>query len=190
MPCQDQCWSAADLGVAGHAPEAVDAGVGHPVQVVCHRAAGHFALHVIISRLGLVQFITSSLPIAVMLTSTLIEQGISRHSLRTAKIAEDTVGLVSFCCADYTSLYDSSEQSCDVCRKHTGDGCLLAPFGVIPELSMRDSGFTMASSSSIRRRQLSILRAGSDVVRDALRCEGLAARFAVGRPSLAAARWS
>ncbi len=35
----------ADLGVAGHAPEAMDAGIRHPVQVVCHRTAGHFALH-------------------------------------------------------------------------------------------------------------------------------------------------
>ena len=34
-----------DLGVAGHAPEAVDAGVRHPVQVICHRTAGHLALH-------------------------------------------------------------------------------------------------------------------------------------------------
>ena len=34
----------ADLGVAGHAPEAVDAGVRHPVQVICHGTAGHFAL--------------------------------------------------------------------------------------------------------------------------------------------------
>ena len=61
--------------------------------------------------LGLVQFITSCLPIAIMLTAALIEQGIFRHSLRTAKTAEDTVGLVSFCCADYTSLCDSSDCS-------------------------------------------------------------------------------
>ncbi len=35
----------ADLGVAGHAPEAVNAGIGHPVQVICHGTAGDFALH-------------------------------------------------------------------------------------------------------------------------------------------------
>ena len=89
-----------------------------------------------------------------------------------------------------TRVHTRDQEADRVSAEHTGDGCLLAPFGVTPELSMRDSGFTVAFASSIRRTQLSILRAGRDVVRDALRCEGLKARCAIGRLSLAAARWS
>ena len=79
MRCQKRCCGAADLGVAGHAPETMDAGVRHPVQVVCHRAAGHFALHVIISRRWLVELATTGLLLAIVPMSTTL----SRKSLDT-----------------------------------------------------------------------------------------------------------
>ena len=48
----------------------------------------------------------------------------------------------------------------------TREVCLLAIFGVLPELSMRERGFLIAFASSTRRRLLSILRAGREVVRE------------------------
>jgi len=50
--------------------------------------------------------------------------------------------------------------------KLTKEVCLLAIFGVLPELSIRERGFLVAFASSARRRLLSILRAGREDVRE------------------------